>query len=155
MTRPVRDGLLALILLVVLAGLGPAGPLGDPGRKKGKRNDPGPAKPEVHLSVSPRHGFRPLTITLTGTLEGVEATDPQFCHAGVEWESRTPTGVVSVSKEDPKCLHPPEEVHVQFTFTKVVTLSRVGTFTYRLIIHTRDGDRILSNTQEIRVLDND
>ncbi len=155
MTKPLRQGLFALCLMAALTALGPGGPLGDPGRRKDKGNDPGPTKPEVHLTVSPRHGFRPLTVTLTGTLEGVDANDPQFCHAGVEWESRTPLGVVSVSKEDPKCLHPPEEVHVQFTYTKVVTLSRVGSFTYRLIIHTRDGEKILSNTQEIRVLDNE
>lgn len=113
-----------------------------------------PGKPSLHLSVSPRHGFRPLTVTLAGQLSGVEPTDQQFCHAGVEWESRTPTTLVVVSKEDPKCLHPPEQIQVQTTFTKIVTLSRPGTYVYRLILHRRDGERLLSNTQEIRVLDN-
>jgi len=151
MTNRLCAALLALPVALALAFAGGAGAFGNPGKKD---PDPAPAKPEVRLSVSPRHGFRPLTVTLTGTLEGVDPSDQQFCHAGVEWESRTPVGVVSVSKEDPKCLHPPEEVHVQFTYTKVVTLSRVGSFTYRLIIHKRDGGRLLSNTQEIRVLDN-
>jgi hypothetical protein len=113
-----------------------------------------PGKPSLHLSVSPRHGFRPLTVTLTGQLAGVEPTDQQFCHAGVEWESRTPTTLFVVSKEDPKCLHPPEQIQVQTTFTKIVTLSRPGTYVYRLILHRRDGERLLSNTQEINVLDN-
>jgi len=152
MTRRLYAVLVAIPVALALAGAGRTGPFGDPGKKKDE--EPGPPRPAVRLSISPRHGFRPLTVTLTGTLEGVDASDQQFCHAGVEWESRTPLGVVSVSKEDPKCLHPPEEVHVQFTYTKVVTLSRVGSFTYRLIIHTRDGGRLLSNTQEVRVLDN-
>ena len=115
---------------------------------------PEPPKAEVKLSASPRHGFRPLTVTLTGTLLGVDAGDQDYCHAGVEWEARTPLGVVTVSREDPKCLHPPEEVHAQFVFTKIVTISRAGYYSYRLIVHRRDGDRLLSNTQEIRVLDN-
>ena len=59
-----------------------------------------------------------------------------------------------ISKEDPKCLHPPEQVQVQTTFTKIVTLSRPGTYVYRLILHRRDGERLLSNTQEVTVLDN-
>ena len=117
-------------------------------------SDPAPDKPAVHLSAGPRHGFRPLTVTLTGKLTGVDETDPMFCHAGVEWESRTPQDLTTVSKEDPRCLHPPEQVHVQTSFTKVVTLSRPGTYVYRLILYRRDGEKIFSNSQEIRVLDN-
>ena len=116
--------------------------------------EPAPVKPSVHLSAGPRNGFRPLTVTLTGKLTGVDETDPMYCHAGVEWESRTPQELTTISKEDPRCLHPPEEVHVQTTFTKIVTLSRPGTYIYRLILHRRDGEKIQSNTQEIRVLDN-
>jgi hypothetical protein len=100
----------------------------------------------------PKHGFRPLTITLTGTLTGVEASDPEFCHAGIEWEARSATGLVTTSRQDPKCLHPPELVAVQFSFTKVLTLNEPGTYTYRFILHKRDGSRLLSNTQEVRVL---
>ena len=117
-------------------------------------SEPPTDKPSVHLSAGPKHGFRPLTVTLSGKLTGVDETDPMFCHAGVEWESRTPQELVTVSKEDPRCLHPPEEVHVQTTFTKIVTLTRPGTYIYRLILHRRDGEKIFSNTQEIRVLDN-
>ena len=113
-----------------------------------------PGKPSLRLSVSPRHGFRPLTVTLSGNLLGVDSADQQYCHAGIEWESRTPTSLTVVSKEDPKCLHPPEQVQIQTTFTKIVTLSRPGTYVYRLILHRRDGERLLSNTQEITVLDN-
>jgi len=116
--------------------------------------DPEPGKPALHLSVSPRHGFRPLTLTLTGELTGVDLSDQQFCHAGIEWESNTPAGLKVISKEDPKCLHPPEQIQVQTTFTKIVTLSRPGTYVYRLILHRRDGERLLSNTQEVTVLDN-
>lgn len=113
-----------------------------------------PAKPELRLLATPKHGFLPLTIFLTGELTGVDLDDPQFCHAGVEWESRSPLGLDVRSMEDPRCLHPPEEIEVDLTFTKVVTLYRIGIHQYRLILHRRDGERVLSNTQEIRVLDN-
>ena len=137
LSTPIIAALLFLALSAVMAG-----------------SDTAPDKPAVHLSAGPKHGFRPLTVTLSGKLTGVNETDPMFCHAGVEWESRTPQDLTTVSKEDPRCVHPPELVRVQTTFTKVVTLSRPGTYIYRLILHRRDGERIMSNTQEIRVLDN-
>lgn len=110
--------------------------------------------PSLKLTVTPRNGFRPLTLTLTGHLSGVDATDAEYCHAGVEWESKTPSGLTVTSKEDPKCLHPPEQVQVLMTFTKVVTLSTPGEYVYRLILHRRDGEKLFSNTQQIQVLDN-
>ena len=140
---------IAAFLFLALSAVIAAGP----GRKVAD-SGPAPEKPSVHLSASPKHGFRPFTVTLSGKLTGVEETDPMYCHAGVEWESRTPTDLTTISKEDPRCLHPPEQVRVQMTFTKVVTLSRPGTYIYRLILHRRDGERLTSNTQEIRVLDN-
>jgi len=121
--------------------------------KSSSKKESQPAGPALKLTVTPRHGFRPLTLTLTGSLTGVETDNQEFCHAGVEWESRTPSGLMVTSKEDPRCLHPPEQVDVQFTFTKVETISRAGTYVYRLILHRRDGGRLLSNTQEIRVLE--
>lgn len=116
--------------------------------------EPAPDKPSVHLSASPKHGFRPFEVTLTGKLSGVDEKDAMYCHAGVEWEAHTPQDLITVSREDPRCLHPPEDVHVQTTFTKIVWLDRPGIYVYRLILQRRDGEKIFSNTQEIRVLDN-
>ena len=140
-------GLVSMTLMAIAA----AGVLAASRSSKEPADSRGPV---VHLTVSTHHGFRPLTLTLTGHLSGVEPTDEQFCHVGVEWEQRTPTGLTVSSKEDPKCLHPPEQIDVQTAFTKVVTLSSPGTYVYRLILHRRDGDRVLSNTQEVTVLDN-
>ncbi len=140
-------GVLAAALVVCVAG-SPA----KPAKKKDTPEEP--AGPQVHLKVTPIHGFRPLTITLSGSLLGVDSGDAEFCHAGVEWESRTPLGLVSRSVENPRCLHPPEQVRVEVAFTKIVTLSQPGTYQYRLILHRRDGTPLLSNTQEVRVLSN-
>lgn len=123
-------------------------------KKKKNGEEPPPEKPEVKLLATPKHGFRPLTVILTGELTGVDLDDPQFCHAGIEWESRSPLGLDVRSMQDPRCLHPPESINVNLTFTKVVTLHRIGIHQYRLIIHRRDGEVVMSNTQEIRVLDN-
>lgn len=131
--------------------------------RKEREKDPVPTGPALRLTATPRHGFRPVTVTLTGSLRGVPRTDQEFCHAGIEWEATAPGGeattagnarLISRSMENPRCLHPPEQVDVQMTFTKVVTLSRPGVYVYRLILHRRDGERVLSNTQEIRVIDN-
>jgi hypothetical protein len=148
--RPPVSLTLALIMIALPAPLTMAAPAAkDPAKTEIESSGP-----RLRLTVTPRHGFRPLTFSFSAHLSGVELTDEQYCHAGLEWESRTPGGLVVVSKEDPKCLHPPEQIQVQTTFTKVVTLSTPGVYVYRLILHRRDGEKILSNTQEIRVLDN-
>ena len=119
-------------------------------REKEPEAPPGPA---VQLAVSTHHGFRPLTLTLTGTLTGVQGNDPEYCHAGIEWEATTPSGRFLVSREDPKCLHPPEQVAVQLSYTKVVTLEDPGLYQYRFLLYRRDGSRLSSTTQEVRVMD--
>ena len=111
-----------------------------------------PEKPHVTLDVSTHHGFSPVTFTLTGQLLGVDPSDPQYCHIGVEWEVVSPIGGRSSSRQDPRCLHPPELVEADRNFTKVVTLWRVGNYTWRLILYRRDGEKLMSNTQEVRVL---
>jgi hypothetical protein len=123
--------------------------------KQDKEKDEGEEAPKARmmLSVMPRHGFRPVTFTLTGSLEGVPDNDEQYCHPGLEWEWLSPYGTPMTSKEDPRCLHPPEQVHVARTFTKIVTLNSPGTWVYRLTLYRRDGERILSNTVQVQVLD--
>lgn len=124
----------------------------DPAEGRGGKDADPPEGPRLKLLATPKHGFRPLRVTLTGELTGVALDDPQFCHAGIEWESRSPLGLDIRSVQDPRCLHPPEQVNVDLTFTKEVVLDREGIHQYRLILHRRDGERLLSNTQEIRVL---
>jgi len=141
---------LPMAMLLIAA----AGPFASGRSKSSDAASSAPAAPEIKLSVTPHHGFRPLTVTLTAHLGGVASDDEQFCHVGVEWESRTPDGLTVTSKEDPKCLHPPEQIRVQTVFTKVTTITRPGAYIYRLILHRRDGETVISNTQEVRVLDN-
>ena len=148
MTKQTAWMALPLALLMSAVALAVASPGRHPEKSEGEERGP-----ELHLSVTPRNAFRPVTFTMTGHLSGVSATDEQFCHAGVEWESRTPSGLTVTSKEDPRCLHPPEQVHVQTTFTKVTTLTQPGTYVFRLILYRRDGGKVLSNTQEVHVLD--
>jgi len=121
-------------------------------KDKEKKPEPPPG-PAVTLRVSTHHGFRPLTLTLTGTLIGVSASDPEFCHAGIEWVGDTPGGRVIVSRQDPKCLHPPEQVAVQFSYEKMITLDDPGLYNYRFLLYRRDGSRLESTSQEVRVMD--
>jgi len=120
--------------------------------KKKEKPPEEPDKPRVTLDVSTHHGFSPVTLTLSGQLLGVNPSDPQYCHIGVEWEVTSPIGGRSSSKQDPRCLHPPEQVEVERSFAKVVTLWRPGNYTWRLILYRRDGEVLQSNMQEVRVL---
>jgi len=144
--RPGAGRAIALMVVCLLVAL----PVSAKKRDKGEEDTP--VRPKVRLSVSTHHGFAPLDIVLTGQLEGVDLTDQQYCHVGVEWEISSPLGTVSTSKQDPRCLHPPEQTQVQFVFSKVTTLSRPGDYTYRLILHRRDGEPLMSNTQAVKVL---
>ena len=111
-----------------------------------------PDKPRVTLDASTHHGFSPVTVTLTGQLLGVDPADPQYCHIGVEWEVTSPFAGRSSSKQDPRCLHPPEQVEADRNFAKIITLWQVGNYTWRLVLYRRDGEKLLSNTTEVRVL---
>ena len=121
-------------------------------KDKDKKPEPPPG-PAVVLTVSTHHGFRPLTLVLTGTLIGVSPADPEYCHAGIEWVADTPGGRVIVSRQDPKCLHPPEQVAVQLSYEKVITLDDAGLYNYRFLLYRRDGSRLESTSQEVRVMD--
>ncbi|MGH9868768.1 MAG: hypothetical protein ACREAA_11475 [Candidatus Polarisedimenticolia bacterium] len=144
--RSVTAAVLALAMSLAAPGLAAK----ESGKKE--KEPEKPAGPTAHLVVSTHHGYQPLTITLTGTLTGVDATDPDYCHAAIEWEASSPSGVSTVSRQDPKCLHPPEQVAVQFTFNKTVTLDYAGLYNYRFIVYRRDGSKLISAAQEVRVL---
>jgi len=112
-------------------------------------------KPKVVLSASPAFGFPPLTVQLVGTLSGVDARDPNFCHAGVTWVrvdpgSRPETGTKLT--EIPRCLHDAQEVSVPTTFSKAFDLYAPGPYLYRLIIQGKDGTELRSNYVKVQVM---
>ena len=123
----------------------------DPNRRSRNKPDEGAGRPALRLSASPRHGYPPLRVTLSAHLKGVEPDNAAFCHAGVEWESRSPGGIVTISREEPRCLHPADQINIQASFVRVVVLER-GIFSYRAILHTKDGGRLISPSVEINVI---
>lgn len=135
--------LIVAFLVVTAAGADP--------KRRSRKSDEGAGRPALRLSASPRHGYPPLRVTLSAHLTGVEPDNPDFCHAGVEWESRSPGGILTISKEEPRCLHPADQVSVQASFVRIVVLDP-GTYAYRAILHTRDGGRVTSPSVEITVL---
>jgi len=123
-------------------------------KKKAPPDNAAPAKPKLTLQATPRNGFLPLNVTLYGRLEGVAREDTRFCHAGIEWTGETGAGQVMRSTEDTKCLHPPEETVIEHSYQKAIYLDREGIFRYQLILHLNDGEKIRSNTVDVRVLSN-
>jgi hypothetical protein len=93
-----------------------------------------------------------LTVTLYGRLEGVESTDTRFCHAGVEWTGETGAGQVMRSTEDTRCLHKPTDTVIEHAYQKTFVLDTEGIFRYQLILHLNGGDKIRSNTVDIRAM---
>lgn len=124
---------------------------GKPEKKKG----PGKDKPKLVLSADPAVGFTPVTTILTGHLTGVDMRDPNFCHAAVTWVRIDPGQTEDSGfriREDPACLHAPEEVSVETSFTRTFFLSRPGAYLVRLIVEGRDGTRVHSGFAKIQVL---
>lgn len=134
--------ILALLVFLPLA----AAPW--PGSKK---QEPDPARPALRLSASKRHGYPPLRVILSAHLTNVEPGDANFCHAAIEWESTRPGGIVTRSREAPACLHPPEKVEITSSYTRVVTLE-TGIYSYRAILHLRDGSILYSTSVDVTVL---
>ena len=123
--------------------------------KKDKKKDPGKEKPKLVLAADPAVGFTPVTTILTGHLTGVDLRDPNFCHAAVTWVRIDPGQTEDSGfriREDPACLHAPEEVSVETSFTRTFFLSRPGAYLVRLIVEGKDGTRVHSGFAKIQVL---
>jgi hypothetical protein len=125
------------------------------GAKKAAPPEPGTApRPTLQLQASTRNGFLPLHVTLYGRLEGVSRDEVRFCHAGVEWVGQTGAGQVMRSTEDTKCLHPAGETTIEHAYQKSLVLENEGIFRYQLILHLNNGEKVRSNTIDIRVMSN-
>lgn len=123
--------------------------------KQGKSAEPPePDEPTLILKVSPRHGFKPLDVTLYARLDGLREGTTRFCHAGIEWLAESVHGRVMRSTEDARCIHPKELKRIDHSYTKHVHLSNTGIYRYQVILHLKDGGEILSNKVDVRVMSN-
>ena len=112
-------------------------------------------KPRLHLVTDPAVGFTPVRAVLTGQLSGIRPTDPNFCHPAVTWvridPARSEQEAISV-REDPACVHPPEETSVATSFTKTYDLVQPGAYLFRLVIEGKDGTRVVSSLVKVQVI---
>jgi len=124
----------------------------DPDRESpGHRNEP----VQLVLEAVPRIGFRPLQVSLTGTLRGVAGNDENFCHVDQLWFTRrgADTGVRErTSARRPRCQHPPEQTRVERRFYRDLRLNSAGVYVYRLELEPKDGSKLISNPVTIQVL---
>lgn len=134
---------------------GGSGPAAAPAAGVAGKKDGPSDKPKLSLLADPAVGFTPLVTTITGQLTGIDRRDPNFCHAAITWiridPGQSEDGGFRV-REDPACLHPPEETTVETSFTRTFHLSRPGATLVRLIVEGKDGTRIQSATTSIQVL---
>jgi len=111
--------------------------------------------PRLVLEATPRLGFRPLEVVLTGTLHGVSRSDENFCHVDEIWVAKRPNDSAArerISAHRPRCHHPPEERRVHLRFYKDVRLSSPGVYSYRLVLEPRNGEPVRSNPLTIQAL---
>jgi hypothetical protein len=161
--RPATRVLGAVLVAAASLGPAPAGSAPDPGRaavraraaEKDKEKREEKARPKLSLTSDPAVGFTPVTSVVTGHLTGVDLRDPNFCHAAVTWIRIDPGQTEDAGtrvREDPACLHGPEEASVETSFTRTFHLTRPGSYLVRLIVEGRDGTRITSGFAKIQVL---
>ena len=148
--------LAALLLLASAATLLSPAPVSGTARKTkppvaGERKD----KPRISVTADPVFGFSPLTVVLTAHLTGVDLHDRNFCHAATIWVRIDPGQTERDAfriREDPACVHPPEEISVANTFTKTFDLYRPGSYLIRLEVEGKDGTRVVSAYSRVEVL---
>jgi hypothetical protein len=137
-----RAALLAL-LIALLSGATFASP-----SPKEKRSP----KPRVKLAVSSHHGFVPFTITLEAELIGFDEGDPRSCVVRVERESAPGKGQPRQSKRESPCENPGGRENLPKKFEQDFDLFELGTYSYRIVLKTREGDIVLSPAREVRAL---
>jgi hypothetical protein len=153
--RLVAAMVLAACLAAGAAAPAMPAPRKEPERKEQGRKEPEREKPKLVLAAEPAVGFTPVTTILTGHLTGVDLRDPNWCHAAITWVRIDPGQTEDSGfrvREDPACLHPPEEVSVESAFTRTFYLTRPGPYLVRLILEARDGTRVHSGFAKIQVL---
>ena len=139
-----------LVVPWIQAGIDAAG-------RKDKDQEPAKdkEKPHLRLVVDASVGFPPVTVTATGWLTGVDPRDANFCHAAVTWTKVEPGQTedgASTVREDPGCLHPPEQVDVQTSFTKTFVFYNPGSYLIRLAIEGKNKTRVRSGFAKVEVL---
>ncbi len=141
--------------LLLLLSILPSSPIGARSAEKKHPPQEQEDKPRVSLIVHPNVGFTPVTVVLTGHLSGVDPGARNFCHPAVTWIRRDPGRTendASMVREDPACLHDPQEVHVPTSFSKTVDLYRPGAYLFRLIVEGKDGAMVQSAYVTVEVL---
>ncbi len=144
-------------LLVVLAAALLSAPPAPGASRKPKPPEAGDHqdKPRISLVAEPAFGFTPVTVVVTAHLTGVDLHDRNFCHAATTWVRIDPGQTERDGfrvREDPACVHPPEEVHVPNTFTKTFDLYLPGSYLIRLEVQGKDGTRVVSAFTRVEVL---
>jgi len=142
-------------VLSIAALLVPATASGASRKAKPPTSGEGKEKPKLSLTADPSFGFTPVTVVLTAHLTGVDLHDRNFCHAAITWVRIDPGQTERDGfkiREDPACVHPPEEVSVTNTFTKTFDLYRPGSYLIRLEVEGKDGTRVVSAYTRVEVL---
>jgi len=115
----------------------------------------GQNRPDMKLLVSTHSGPRPVDLTLTGSIVGMNPEDFSACLVTVEWSYTTPGGQKLISKKEMPCVDVEKVVEtaerVLPQFTKQVTLDEAGTYSYRIVLVRKDGKRMASTSQEVNV----
>ncbi|OLD64735.1 MAG: hypothetical protein AUI47_04520 [Acidobacteria bacterium 13_1_40CM_2_68_5] len=146
-------GLFVLAYVVTL--LAPDYASGTSRKAKPPASGEGKEKPRISLTADPAFGFTPVSVILTGHLTGVDLHDRNFCHAAVIWVRIDPGQTERDGfriREDPACVHPPEEISVPSSFTKTFDLYRPGSYLIRLEVEGKDGTRVVSAYTRVEVL---
>jgi hypothetical protein len=112
----------------------------------------GPAQPEISLTVSTHHGYLPLDLVVIGRILGMEPRDVQSCEVTKEFVGSEGPGTPWRSKESHTCVSSIGEGGFPETFTRKDVLTKPGTYSYRVLIRSKDGTKLSSIARDVKVV---
>lgn len=82
----------------------------------------------------------------------MEPREVQSCEMTKEWVGSEGPGTPWHSKESHPCVSSTAEGTFPETFTRQDTLTKPGTYSYRVLIRSKDGTKLSSITRDVKVV---
>lgn len=108
-----------------------------------------PVKPELRLRVSTHHGFVPLKLILAGELIGIGEEKIRTC--SIVYERTWKVSGKELKETHQTACAARRGGRLPARFSKELTLEKIGTYSFRIVVEPVEERRIVGMSHEVRV----